>query len=195
MIAVGDIRTFRTQYLFDAIITDPPYPKKYLPLWSELAKFAKANLKEGGVLLAMTGHYWLPQVIAMLSEHLTYQWIMSCRLPGQHAGVIGAKVANVLWKPVLVYRNGGKPVNVGSDEFSNGKPDKNFHEWGQGVEGYLWQVERFTKPGDLICDPFLGGGTTAMAAKQLGRHFVGFDIDPKNVTITKARLENETVQI
>ena len=36
-------------------------------------------------------------------------------------------------------------------------------------------------PGDVILDPFLGTGTTAVAAKTLGRHFVGIDLDPTYV--------------
>jgi DNA methylase len=36
-------------------------------------------------------------------------------------------------------------------------------------------VEIFSKPGDLMCDPFLGGGTTAIAARTLGRGFIGAD--------------------
>lgn len=174
-----------------AIITDPPYPGEYLPLWSELAQFAKMNLKEGGVLLAMSGQYYLPQVVQMLGEYLTYQWTLSCRLIGQKGNSIAAKVANNMWKPILVYRNGGVPVNIGSDEFVSPQPDKNFHDWGQSVGAYLWQVEQFTKPGDLVCDPFLGGGTTAVAAAQLKRRFFGFDINPENVTITKARLHDQ----
>lgn len=172
----------------DAIITDPPYPEDCLPLWNALAKFAKRHLKEGGVLLAMTGNLYLPQILNMLGEHLTYQWQMACELPGQHSEVHAAWVNNQMWKPVLVYRNGGNLVNIGSDLFENRQRDKDFHDWGQGTDGYVWQVEHFTKPNDLICDPFLGGGTTAVAALPLKRRFVGFDIDHEKVAISKGRI-------
>ena len=42
-------------------------------------------------------------------------------------------------------------------------------------------VSRLTKPGDLVCDPFLGAGSTAVAALKLGRRFVGCDVDAKYV--------------
>lgn len=45
-------------------------------------------------------------------------------------------------------------------------------------------------PGDLVADFFLGGGTTAVVAKKLGRKFVGCDISAKACEITKAKLEN-----
>jgi ParB-like chromosome segregation protein Spo0J len=185
----GDISKVRLEPgSIDAIITDPPYPKDCLLLWGELAKFAKYHLKPGGVLLAMTGDLYLPQILQMLGEHLTYQWVLACVLPGQHSEVHAAWVNNQMWKPILVYRNGGDLVNIGSDLFQNDGRDKDFHEWGQGVDGYRWQIEHFTKPNDLICDPFLGGGTTGVAALPLMRRFVGFDVDPEKVAVSKGRL-------
>lgn len=188
---VGDIRSEHLPMPYeklDAVITDPPYPQEYLPLWNELGRFAKKYLKEGGVLLAMTGNLYLPQILEMLGRHLTYQWQLACELPGQHSEVHAAWINNQMWKPVLVYRNGGKLVNIGSDLFQNDGRDKEFHEWGQGVGGYVWQIEHLTKPNDLICDPFLGGGTTAVAALPLKRRFIGFDIDPEKVAISKGRI-------
>ncbi len=43
--------------------------------------------------------------------------------------------------------------------------------------------------GDIILDPFIGTGTTAVAAKKLGRRFIGIDIDPKYVEIANRKLE------
>jgi tRNA G10 N-methylase Trm11 len=43
-------------------------------------------------------------------------------------------------------------------------------------------------PGDMILDPFLGTGTTAVAAKALGRHFIGIDLDPEYVQIARAKI-------
>lgn len=50
---------------------------------------------------------------------------------------------------------------------------------GQKPESLLrtW-IEQFTDPGDLVVDPFCGAGTTGVAAVQLGRRFVGFELDP-----------------
>jgi len=42
---------------------------------------------------------------------------------------------------------------------------------------------------DIVLDPFIGTGTTAIASKKLGRKFIGIDIDPKYVEITHKKLE------
>jgi DNA modification methylase len=49
-------------------------------------------------------------------------------------------------------------------------------------------VEEFSKYGDVILDPFLGSGTTAIAAKQLGRHFIGIERESEYVKIAKQRI-------
>lgn len=48
-----------------------------------------------------------------------------------------------------------------------------------------------TDEGDIVLDPFNGTGTTAIAAKRLGRQFIGFDLDAQYVEITKKKLEFE----
>jgi len=50
-----------------------------------------------------------------------------------------------------------------------------------------------TDPGDVLLDPFLGTGTTAIAVKALGRHFVGIDIDPEYAKIAEKKIENVDV--
>lgn len=50
-------------------------------------------------------------------------------------------------------------------------------------------IQISSNPGDLVLDPFLGTGTTAIVAKALGRHFIGTDIDNKYREIALAKLE------
>jgi site-specific DNA-methyltransferase (adenine-specific) len=50
-------------------------------------------------------------------------------------------------------------------------------------------IELYTYAGDLVLDPFVGSGTTAVAAALSGRHYVGFDIDPAYIELAHRRLE------
>jgi len=47
------------------------------------------------------------------------------------------------------------------------------------------------KKGDVVLDPFVGTGTTVIAAKRLGRKYIGIDIDKKYVDITSEKLSKE----
>jgi site-specific DNA-methyltransferase (adenine-specific) len=49
-----------------------------------------------------------------------------------------------------------------------------------------------TDAGDIVLDPFIGTGTTAIAAKRLARKYIGIDIDDKYVKMTKEKLEGVT---
>lgn len=53
-------------------------------------------------------------------------------------------------------------------------------------------IELYTYRGDLVLDPFMGSGTTAVAAVRTGRHYVGFDTDPAYVDLALSRLTGET---
>jgi site-specific DNA-methyltransferase (adenine-specific) len=48
-----------------------------------------------------------------------------------------------------------------------------------------------TDEGDIVLDPFIGTGTTAIAAKRLGRQYIGFDLDEYYVKITQQKLKQE----
>ena len=52
-----------------------------------------------------------------------------------------------------------------------------------------WFMQLFTKTGDVVLDPFLGSGTTALAAVKLKRHFVGIEMDPEYCALAKTELE------
>jgi hypothetical protein len=56
------------------ILTDPPYPTEYLPLWTDLGKWGAQALCEGGSLIAYCGQSILPDVLNRLNEHLRYWW-------------------------------------------------------------------------------------------------------------------------
>jgi len=49
-----------------------------------------------------------------------------------------------------------------------------------------------TDPDDVVLDPFLGTGTTAIAAKALGRHYIGIEVDPFYKKIAEEKLANVT---
>jgi site-specific DNA-methyltransferase (adenine-specific)/site-specific DNA-methyltransferase (cytosine-N4-specific) len=54
-----------------------------------------------------------------------------------------------------------------------------------------WFTRLFTKPGDLVLDPFLGSGTTALAAAKLGRNYLGIEIRADYCALARKALKEE----
>jgi DNA modification methylase len=70
-----------------------------------------------------------------------------------------------------------------------GKEPERYHPTQKALRVIEWLINNYSKPGDLILDPFLGSGTTAVACKRTGRNFIGIEKEPKYVEIALKRLE------
>ena len=70
------------------------------------------------------------------------------------------------------------------------RSDRSLHRWQQDTAGFEQLIGRFSAPGDTVCDPFLGSGTTGIAAINSMRRFLGADIDAKQVTAFRKRLKS-----
>ena len=175
----------------DAVITDPPYPQEFLSVFSELAESCKVALVP--LVAVMSGQTYLPEVLKRLCEHLTYRWTLAYLTPGGQAVQQFPAKINTFWKPVLLFGTALEWIGdvTRSDVNDN---DKNHHVWGQSESGMADLIVRLTKPGQLICDPFLGGGTTAVVSLALGRKFVGCDIDKSCVEKARQRVEAQSCQ-
>ena len=169
----------------DAVITDPPYPVEFLPVFTELAEGCRAA---GVPLVAvMSGQSYLPEVIRRLCEHLRYRWTLAYMTPGGQAVQQWQAKVNTAWKPVLLFGDslewfGDVAISKPNDN------DKRFHGWGQSESGMADLVERLTRPGQLVCDPFGGAFTTALVSIALGRRFVGCDTSESCVEIGRSRV-------
>lgn len=73
------------------------------------------------------------------------------------------------------------------------RPEKAQHPTQKPIELMAWCMEK-SKAGDLIFDPFLGSGTTLMAADQLGKRCFGMEIEPAYVQVIVNRWEKQSGQ-
>lgn len=159
----------------DLILTDPPYPAEFLPLWSDLGALAARVLAPHGVLAAMSGQTHLPAVYERLGAHLTYRWTMAYLMTGA-ANVVHARRVSTMWKPVLVYGSSDRRLH---DVATSRAADKDYHGWGQSESGMYDLLRLLADPGATVVDPFVGGGTTAVVAAAHGCHFIGAEVDPE----------------
>ena len=192
---IADLHAHVEAESVDAIITDPPYPREYLHLYGDLREFAIHALKPSGHLLAMSGHAWMREILNIMhceDNAIRYQWTISQRVRGRNNGNLGRRICRVAYKPVLWYIKPPSDVHIQMpDEFDAHGKDKRFHAWGQNVDEVKMYLHYLARHGGLICDPFLGGGTTAIASVEHGCRFIGADTDANCIETTKERLMNQ----
>jgi len=176
----------------DVVITDPPYPREYLPLYGDLAELSARVLRPGGSLLVMIGQSYLPDILKLMTPHVRYHWTVAYLTPGAHTQLWDREVMTG-WKPVLWFTAGDYDGEWVYDIAKSEADDKRFHDWGQSTSGMTDLVTRFSREGDLVVDPFLGGGTTGLVAVTLGRRFLGCDVDADAVAVARQRLAERPV--
>ena len=74
--------------------------------------------------------------------------------------------------------------------YSTETADKNGHPCPKPIGWMNWAISLGSRNGETILDPFMGSGTTGVAAMQLGRKFIGIEIEPKYFDIACERIEN-----
>jgi ParB-like nuclease domain/DNA methylase len=176
----------------DLVFTDPPYLRKSLTVYADLAILADRVLKPGGSLVTYIGQYALLDILDQVrsnSKDLQYWWEICIVLEGPFARHWHRQVV-VKWKPLLWFAKGKKPQlpDYLDDLVVSQRADKLLHDWQQSSIEAEHVIKFLTVEGQTVLDPFLGAGTTAVAAIHLRRLFIGIDIDPNALDSVRANL-------
>jgi hypothetical protein len=173
----------------DLILTDPPYPEEYLPLWGDLSIFAKKVLKPSGFFISYSGLLHLPKVMSLLADSLIHYWTFALLHKGVNQ-LVHPRNIFCGWKPILVFQKPPfKRIEDPTEDVIEGSGrEKDLHDWQQSPQDLIQLISTFSKPDAVILDPCAGSGTTLVAGKDLLRNFIGIDIDEQNVRVMKSRL-------
>ena len=190
-IVVGDFREHQDTVVdgsVSLIFTDPPYDRKASEMLPALGEFAARKLMDGGSLILYVGQTQIPAALDALRPHLRYWWTIACIHAGRST-VMREYGINAGWKAVLWFVKNTRHDNsvMVADTMSGGE-EKTHHDWQQSESEASYWIEKLTTADSIVCDPFLGGGTTGAAATKLGRKFIGFEIDEPNAKIAAERL-------
>ena len=187
---LGDCREILpTLSKVDAVVTDPPYGIGFqyeshdddIDGWKRLMLDIVPACKQISPFVVMPScainrlDWWY--------ANIPPDWIIAW-----HKGSPGhaAKVGFNSWEPHVSWGRPAKPMH---DYFStqcgfskNGHPCPKPEAWAN------WLVSRSALAGCVIADPFMGSGTTGVACANLGRKFIGIEIEPKYFDIACERI-------
>lgn len=191
---LGDCRdVLPTLGKVDAVVTDPPYG---IGLEYEIFDDTEANVKE---LVSMFVPWAIENAQRTLitsgnqCQHLypRPKWTLAWVTP---AGAGSGPWGFSCWQPILAY--GSCPYLASgngrrSDIFVHTEPsDKNGHPCPKPINFMTKLVERASLEEQTVLDPFLGSGTTGVAAVKLGRKFIGIEIEPKYFDLACKRISD-----
>jgi len=71
----------------------------------------------------------------------------------------------------------------------------NLHPTAKPIALCEYLIQLSTVEGAVVLDPFVGSGTTALAARNLKRHFIGIEINPEYAAIARQRLQSATLSL
>jgi 16S rRNA G966 N2-methylase RsmD len=184
----------------DLIFTDPLYHREYLPLYTNLSEVADRVLKDGGSLVTYIGQYALPEILDYLRQpktRLRYWHEFCIKLEGPQFARLNNPIVVVRWKHLLWFVKEEKPQlplddNSINDLIESKRPDKSLNRFTQSTVEAEYIISKLTIEDMQILDPFLGaGGTTAIAAANLNRRFIGIDISAKAIESVRANLRQQ----
>ena len=184
------------------VITDPVWPDctANIPGKGNARKLLSAMCKKlpRGELQRLVVHLGCdtdPRFLEVIPDWLPFLrvcWLRHARPNSKGRLLNGSDVAYVFGKwPTPRVGN-----MVLSGEVTNTNNQKRFpgHPCPRRLTHVAWLVERFSDPGDVILDPFMGSGTTALACIQLDRKFIGIEIKPEYVSSAIERIKAELAQ-
>jgi site-specific DNA-methyltransferase (adenine-specific)/modification methylase len=179
----------------DAVVTDPPYGigfqyendkdsrdgyeencRKWFFLCKQISKSIAISAGQQNVVMWAHIEPWRHQLAWHKPNSIGRTSIGFCK-----------------WEPILVWGEVGKSradifqASIIVDESANGHPCPKPIQWAIEVINYF--------DGKIILDPFMGSGTTGVAALQMGRKFIGIEREQKYFDIACKRIEQASKQV
>lgn len=199
---LGDCRSFLpTLTAITAVVTDPPYGIGY-----DASHDKYKNGIDRGVIEWDIEPYDPSPILALGKP--TILWGGNCfasRLP-DHPGWLcwvktvrdGAEIRQadmeLAWTNCIRRPQTIRHLWIGAYRDSE-SGIKNVHPTQKPVRVMQWCIGLISKPGDTILDPYMGSGTTGVAAIKMGRNFIGIERDKQYFAIAEKRIAEAQMQM
>jgi len=183
----------------DVVFTDPPYGLNKVGINgdADLSTFYKILpeahrvLKKDSWFITFFSTKFLPR--SFENNPFSYFWQIVLYCP---EGRVSSPIGFTKFMSCVVFKKGNpRPTKKNTDIFKDTpgtmiEPDEGYidHPTPKPKLFVKEILKMFTVENDLVLDPFLGSGSTALACLQLGRRFIGFEIEPKYCQLAEKRL-------
>ena len=197
----------------DLIVADPPYDNSAHWMFFFLYEQARRVLVPGGHYIVITPQYLLDPFNSQLRSQIPEGWVApgkgEFRLrwtiqmrqdEGPHPRMVNPdRILEVCGKVLSLYTKLPQPesdyrgLRDAFESIPIPKADR-LHEWQQSEAWAEYCLQLGNPSGNgVVLDPLMGAGTTAVAALRVGLPYIGCDLDPEAVEITKQRVEREVL--
>jgi len=213
----GDCREVLPSLVADAVVTDPPYGVGLAG--------KRAKQRDGGVTVRQltygmiddTEEYVESVVVPVIRELVAHGGRVALT-PGTRCMWLYPKPVDVgcffsaagtgmgSWgfsccQPILYYGKcpfleralGSRPNSLGQTYPNDA--NEVAHPCAKPLRQWRWLVNRVSLDGETVMDPFMGSGTTLLAAKGLGRNAIGIEIEERYCEIAAKRLQQEVLPL
>lgn len=191
--------------VIDIVITDPPYGlgkniigDKDLSLFHKILPECYRVLKDDSFFITFFSIKLLPQVFVNNPFQYFWQVILHCS-----EGAVQSPVGFTKYMSCFVFKKGNPKVKkLNKDIFmdSPGKlvePDEGFieHPTVKPKKFIMELLGMFSQKDDIVLDPFIGSGSTALACLYTDRKYIGFEIEPKFCKLAEDRIKRYLSQL
>ncbi|MBN8584019.1 MAG: site-specific DNA-methyltransferase [Ignavibacteria bacterium] len=185
----------------DLILTDPPYGLNTtgvsndanLDSYYSILPESYRVLKNDAFFITFFSTKYFP--LAFQNNPFKYFWNFVLYCPN---GQVNSPIGYTKYMSCIVFKKGNpKMIKRSKDIYVDTpgrmvEPDEGFidHPTPKPKTFIMEILKMFSKEGDVILDPFIGSGATAVACKLINRNFIGFEIDKKYCQLSLKRLKS-----
>lgn len=195
----------------DLVLTDPPYNAgreysndnlgdiEYIDFTNKYLNECNRVLTENGNLAIIIGVKYQKPITMWLFNNMNYCWEF---VWWKSNGMLNGKSTFSKFEKVLWFSKGEGTYYRQKPEYTDVwnipiRPQTNNygHPTPKDIKGISRILKLLSKKGDLVLDPFMGSGTTGVACKELGRSFIGIEIDKGYFDIAQKRIAQATQEL
>ena len=167
----------------NCIITDPPYDDYHTDIYKQTPITFLNDFKCPQLV------FWSAKTQFPLNYNAIHIWDKKTGVGSEYERIFERNTDNKQYSVFRYYLiNSTVAASYNKEEFF-GHPSQ------KPLKLMLNLVNRYTKEGDTILDPFAGSGTTLVACQKLRRNFIGFEIDKTYFDIGNKRLQRQIAQV